>query len=396
MHKNLKSNLNKLFIYFIANRRITQPVSALYFLSFPSNTVAQVGVFYAIGKIAGFLFELPSGYFSDKFGHKKTLILARILILAGTITFLIGGPLYIFAIGAILMSMGYAFTSGTLNAFIHETLLEAGEDKNFSKIIGKLKSKTLIVSFLILMTISYLFTINIRLPLLVATIMDILGLWSAIALIEPKKVHVDVEEIKKENFVSVMKSGWKLRVFPISLLIAVMGSFIMSIGILRAPYYEFVGINIAHIGFWYAGGQLLSALLYRYVYKIKEIFSAKKYFLFELVFFSINFCLLGLVNNKYLIAFIFSFATSIFWSMRSLTTHYQLEYIKNSKFKATLLSVNGLFESLFLVVFNFIIGYLVGLYSYKLGYLYFGIMSFVILSILYIIFLKFGQKDKKA
>jgi fucose permease len=31
--------------------------------------------------LAGFLMEIPSGYFADRFGHKKTLILSKVFML---------------------------------------------------------------------------------------------------------------------------------------------------------------------------------------------------------------------------------------------------------------------------------------------------------------------------
>ena len=55
-----------------------------------SDKVHMLGWFMTAGAAASFLFEIPSGYLSDLFGHKKTLVLSKILMLLGTL-------LYVFA-----------------------------------------------------------------------------------------------------------------------------------------------------------------------------------------------------------------------------------------------------------------------------------------------------------
>jgi len=77
-----------------------------------------------LGSLASFLFEIPSGYFSDRFGHKKTLILSKVFMFLSTLCFLIGHDVVYFAIGSIFLSLGFAFTSGTMSAFVHENLVE--------------------------------------------------------------------------------------------------------------------------------------------------------------------------------------------------------------------------------------------------------------------------------
>ncbi len=50
-------------------------------MTLPGATAAQIGAFMAIWYMVGFLFEIPSGYFSDRFGHKNTLIISKICII---------------------------------------------------------------------------------------------------------------------------------------------------------------------------------------------------------------------------------------------------------------------------------------------------------------------------
>ena len=73
MNKHLQSNLWKLFLMELTTRRNYIPILALYFLTLPNATAQQIGLYTGISWLAGFILEIPSGYLSDIFGHKKTL-----------------------------------------------------------------------------------------------------------------------------------------------------------------------------------------------------------------------------------------------------------------------------------------------------------------------------------
>ena len=75
MQKELRSNIWKFFLVMLTNRRNYLPVLALYFLTLPNTAANQIGLYVGIGWLAGFFLEIPSGYLSDIFGHKKALIL---------------------------------------------------------------------------------------------------------------------------------------------------------------------------------------------------------------------------------------------------------------------------------------------------------------------------------
>ena len=81
--KYIKSNLWKLFFFVLSQRRNYIPILSIYFLTLPNSTAQQIGIYSGIGAIAGFLLEVPSGYISDKMGHKSALVMAKIFMLLG-------------------------------------------------------------------------------------------------------------------------------------------------------------------------------------------------------------------------------------------------------------------------------------------------------------------------
>ncbi len=393
--KKLQSNIWKFSLYYITHRRIYWPLLTVYFLSFPDNTAQQVGLFLAIGQIGGFIFEIPSGYISDKIGHKQALILSKILLLASTTLFVIGGNVYIFSLGAILFTAGFAFNSGTFGAFTHEVLSALKKDHQYSKIIGSIRSKSFIVSAILLAALPFTVAINFKLPFIIALFFDFIGLLITLSFVVPRQTKFQVEEINKTNFKAVFKEGRVLRFYPIAIVMGLITSIIISCGAYRDVYQQFLGINIIYLGIFMALSRLISSATSRYIYKIYHKLSAQAYLLIIIIVYSLIIFSIGYIQNIWYVVTAFIILVGSLWGSTSLFDHYKLDYIKTSHFKATLLSIGGLSLNLFAFFTNLIIAFLIGRYLYSLGYMYFGGVSFIILMAAYFIFIRFGLPKNK-
>ena len=77
IEKLMNRNLFLMNIHFITNKRTFMTFLMIFLLTMPDATAKTLGFTIMVGQIAGFLFEIPSGYISDKFGHRETLIVAK-------------------------------------------------------------------------------------------------------------------------------------------------------------------------------------------------------------------------------------------------------------------------------------------------------------------------------
>jgi len=150
------------------------PLLGIYFLTFPDNTVKQIGIYTMLGSLFSFLFEIPSGYFSDRFGHKKTLILSKVFMILASISFLFGNNVFHFSLGSIFISLGFAFTSGTITAFMHEVLVELKKENLFTKIVGRNAGSVSLFNALLIIAIPFLTKINFHRPFIVGLIIDVI------------------------------------------------------------------------------------------------------------------------------------------------------------------------------------------------------------------------------
>ena len=102
---------------------------AVWFLFFQSKlTPAEAILLYAVYDISTMIFEVPSGYMSDRLGRKLTLILSAGLGAFCCFFFIFGTDFLAFALGNLMLGASMALASGTESALLFETLKAAGRE----------------------------------------------------------------------------------------------------------------------------------------------------------------------------------------------------------------------------------------------------------------------------
>ena len=100
---------------------------AIWFLFLQSElSAAEAILLYAVYDIATTVLEVPSGYMSDRWGRRRTLILSALAGLVSCVLFALGGSFWVFAAAQFAMGAHIAFASGTDSALLYESLVEEG------------------------------------------------------------------------------------------------------------------------------------------------------------------------------------------------------------------------------------------------------------------------------
>lgn len=96
---------------------------AIWFLFFQSElSAAQAILIYVFYDISTTILEVPSGYFSDRFGRRLTLMISGLAGLAAALMQALGETFLIFAAAQIALGMHIAFASGTDSSLLFESL----------------------------------------------------------------------------------------------------------------------------------------------------------------------------------------------------------------------------------------------------------------------------------
>lgn len=278
---NLLSNIWKYTIFLITNKRVYVAIIAVYYLTIPG--VNEIGISYILlaGNITGFLFEIPSGYLADIIGHKRTLILSRIFAVISSVFYLIAGNIWPLIVGSIFLSLSAAFTSGTGNAFMQETLRAVNKQDEYARIMGKIKSLGFLIPLVISSLVPFLSSISIKGPFVIGLIMDVIGLLVAISFVAPRVPQKQINELGLFNILKVINEGHKLGFLKYSVYTGVMGGLLFAIGNYRGPYQSTLGVPLIYFGLFFALGRVFASILLWFSGSIQKIFTMKRFFLLK-------------------------------------------------------------------------------------------------------------------
>ncbi len=161
---------------------------AVWFLYFQNTlSAAEAILLYMIADIAVSALEVPSGWFSDRFGRRKTLIGASVAGVAGAGLIATGNSFAAFAAGQILLGTARALMSGTDTALLYESLSTLGRDDEVEA--QELKAWRFGFAALALSAFTGGIMAGIAgwLPFAAGTLAMTVGVWIAFRFVEPPR-----------------------------------------------------------------------------------------------------------------------------------------------------------------------------------------------------------------
>lgn len=346
--------------------------------------IEQATVLQLIGMITRIIAEVPTGALSDLIGKKKTLIIAFLICGLAEIFMAFSSTYLSFIIVYIFIGLGQSFYSGTIDAFVYDSLLEKGEEKDYPKVLGKSNAYINISTAIATISGGFLFQFWGGLPFLLTGIAKIIGLYFIFNITEPK---VDTIIFSFKNFLSQSKQGFtnlfSHSLISTTLLLLTMGSFsTVAYEILDDVAVVDWGYSAVGISVLYTSLILLSipsGFLYSYI--------SKKITLKKLVVLGI----LILITNYVFSLWINSYVWTILFLARVLYSPIKNSAIKdilnqstNSSSRATTISTYELLIKLPFVLIGVPIGIMLkdfGVKTFSVGFatsLAFALIAYLI------------------
>lgn len=188
--------------------------------------IREATILQLIGLVTRTIAEIPTGALADLMGKKKTLIIAFLLTGIGETTMAFSSSFPYFALAYIIISLGYSFYSGTIDAFMYDSLLETGEEKHYSEVLSKSSAYTNIATALATISGGLLYQIWGGLPFLLTGLTKFVGVAVSLMVSEPK---VDTFVFSLKNFFNQNIKGithlFNRNMIKATLLMILMGSF---------------------------------------------------------------------------------------------------------------------------------------------------------------------------
>jgi MFS family permease len=409
LHEKIALNIPKLLIYqafrwFL----LVMPTIVLYFQD-NGLSMSQVLMTQATFAVSMLIFEVPSGYFSDKLGRKLTLLIGTSLSAFGMLILGLSTGLAGFLIGEVFLGIGASFVSGTDSSLLYDSLKYLERSSEHQKLEGRILAignfsesiAGIIGGFIALASIRYSFFIEAG--VLFSALLIVISLHEPPELDESQENMESGEGQSSKNkqnqvgFKDFLKEVQAILSHPKRAFFIVMGAFsglstFMVVWYVQ-PVMESRGLPLIFFGFLWAGLNLLVGLASLISHRIKSMNKGIGFLFFFPFLIAVFYIVLANIQGLWVL-----FAFLPFYLYRGIQGPYfraQLHKLTPSNQRATSLSLQSLFLRLIFTATGPLFGHVADTSSYNAAFLGISAMYFLLGMTALLIFL-FIRRKKEA
>lgn len=357
------------------------PIMSLFFLA-RNQSFADIGILYAIFSLSGFIFEIPTGYFGDKYGRKNSVITGLIILsitsyIWTTLTSTLG-----FGIFAAIWMLGLAFISGSFEGYIYDYLKNKQKEKYYEELISKSSMLSYLGGGVGSIIGAYIFSIDINYPYY---LLSALFLFCAalVGFMESDPIiHISESKVELKLF-SGVSYVWKNKsILWLTLYIALLyGFFDFFRSSVDKPFILSLDIfDVKWLGVFVAASMLIQSAFMSQFAKIKSRIGENGIIF---IFFLTSSIPLLLMSLSY--GYVALIALTIYYLNQSLQSALINSFCQKhipSKIRATTLSSINVYLNIFGAILALNAGYLFNILSIRTAL----ILAFTYTLVLFIIF----------
>ncbi len=377
--KRLGNNIYKNYIYtFMSNFNVTSGVWMLY-LAYRGLSLFEIGIMEAIFHLTSFTMEVPTGVVADLLGRKMSRIMGRFMAVIATLLMIYaGGPLG-FAISFVFSALSYNLESGAGDALIYDSMKEIGSDKTYMKVKGRGEALFQIANAMALPIGGYLATTNYQSVYKLAFVVGIVTLIHSFSFVEPNVGKVE----KKDNHLTTFKHQLKdsISIVKNSKDLGFLIIMAESYGVFATTTFFYIqnflkegGKSEFRIGLVLAIGSVLAAIMATAAHRIEKRFG-----------FKITLTVLLMAGSSSLwlmatgaLAEIGIVLLSIFEVIEFVVMSDYINKLIPSERRATILSMESMVFSLFMIIIFPIVGLVGDLWGLQMSFILIAGLSTIV------------------
>lgn len=350
---SVKKNIKLLtWFNFFTDFRLYAAIAAIYFTKVSGSYALGMSIF-SIATISSALFELPTGVFSDRIGRRKTVIYGAVGAILAGFFYAIGGSYWMLAIAAVFDGLASAFYSGNNDALLFNTLLEASGEHEYEEYLGKTSASSQAALGIAAVVGGFLASWSFPLIMWLSVIPQVICLFLAFRLIEPKIVTQKTGNIflhLKEAYTKFL-SNKNLRLLSIS--------SILGYGFGEASYQFQAAFFATLWPVWAVGlartfSNVVATISFHYAGRIIKRFGALQEIMVDNIYNRIVNSIATLFPS--VLSPLLMSSTSIFYGATTVGKNSLLQKEFSDEQRATMGSLNSFAGSIFFGVFALILG----------------------------------------
>ena len=378
--KRLEKNIVKYAWYKIFTKRVYLPLIAIQLVAVGQVSIEQIALIAAITSVVTLLLQIPTGYLADKLGNRTSMIIGAAISAPSPLFYVFMPDFTGGLLASLLFFGGYAFQSGAVESFMHDTLKALKRDHEYAKIMGRAQSYGLIGNVILIALIPATYAINTSLPFILGFISLLAMLWLVIRFEYP----IDATKVTPKNPLRAVSSivTWQ------NVALFMFAGFTTGVAYRGSEYRELlmqdIGIAVALFGFFMAAASLLGALFGMYLWVLDKLKPAT-FYLIDLLILAGLYIVVGF--GEPLIIIISGIILMAYGRVRIIIFQAKLLASLQHAYKATLISALNLFITIGEVLVVAVIAWAIGLFGYVQGHYVFGLFVLIVGFILWAILL---------
>lgn len=311
-------------------------------------SISGIYIIEAVYFILTIIMEVPWGWFADRFGYKRTLVISNILFFLSKIVFWKASGFLLFLFERVLLAASLSGLSGCDSALLFESL---GEGENSEKVFGRYDFFASL-GFLIA-SMSSVFIVGKSMDLSAFLTVIPYGIASILTFF---LVDVKKEDVKRiaimSNFVKVLKDS---RLLLFLLAVAVMDEVVQSITVfLNQNQYVKCGIDIKYFGIILTGLCVVKLISAR-SYKVSAKLGQKRAVILSGVFIALCVGCMAFTSSWIITLVLMVILTGASEIMHPMVTDMKNKSIDQAE-RATMLSIYSMTGSIMSAIINPVIG----------------------------------------
>jgi len=357
MRRTTKSNIWKLYLIKISKWFMLFMPYVVPFYTSNNLDMHQVMILQAIYSVSIVALEIPSGYFADVIGRRRTIIMGAILGAIGFTIYSFSYGFLGFLLAELVLGFGQSFISGADSAMLYDSLLDNKKEKEFIKYEGRMVSIGNIAEASAGIIGGLIALISLRTNYYAQTWVSFLAIPAAILLIEPAK-HQRLKVFTFRTILDVVKDSLfinkelRTNIF----LSAVIGTATLTMAWFAQPYFKYIGFPLSLYGILWTLLNLTVGIAAIAAYRVELRLGARRTVLAITILIPAGYLFLGMMQSFWALSVLF-----IFYIIRGIASPVLKDYIHrltSSEVRATVLSVRNFLVRLCFVLVGPAMGWL--------------------------------------
>jgi MFS family permease len=355
-------------------------------------TITEIMVLKSVYSIVIVILELPSGYFADVLGRKKTLIAGSFLAAAGFVVYSFSDAYIGFLIAEIALGAGHSFVSGADSAMLYDTLASRKRQKEYTKYEGLNTSIGNFSEAFAGLAGGAIALISLRMPFFFQAVIASAAIPAALTLSEPAVTLVKSHRGGLHHILKIVhRIVFKEKDLRFKLLFSsIIGAATLQMAWFAQPLFEKMLLPLALFGIVWTGLNLITGGSSILAHRIEQYLGERSVLIIIAVLIPLFMMISGIIPPAFIIPLLM-----LFYFLRGVATPVLKDYINkhtDSGIRATVMSLRDLTIRVFFAMFAPLAGYFTDQYSLGTGLAISGALIFILSFTTLMLFFNYSRR----